>query len=160
MTPTNFIKNILTANSTIAEAKQAHADLLTRYEALEASVAEYKNTIETFAGEKETFLKQIEDLKADTTKKVETVTKENETAIAALVEVAKEESESASDKAVDIVAALGVDQASIPTSNSDIKISHEKEMAKLQGPALSNYFVANRKAIFEEKKASKKTLKQ
>ncbi len=150
----NIFKNIFKANAEVARLEVSNTDWATRYQALEAQVEGYKTSIETFATEKATFLKQIEDMKAEQTVKITEVTKESDTVVENLVETIKEVAESAEAKAVDIVASLGVEANTVSVTSSEVNpteiYSKFIELAKTDSKGANDYYKANRETLIKQ----------
>lgn len=115
----NIFTNILKANSRITELEKSVSDWHAKYEILNDEKNTLTSSIEEYMLEKAELEKTIETLKATVTTKVEEVKVEATAKIENLEVKVQEEQKSAADRAVEIVASLGVDPDLIKTTAKD-----------------------------------------
>jgi predicted nucleic acid-binding Zn-ribbon protein len=109
--------NIFKSNDEISRLEQVSADWATKYAQLEEAYNLKLKDIEAFMVEKESFSKQIEDLKATQKAEMDTLIKGHEEALKELNEKIQVADTNSGEKAATIVASIGLDPEATPSVN-------------------------------------------
>lgn len=149
----SIFKNIFGANKEITRLNTVINEWVERGSTYEKQINELQDTIGKFMVEKESFTKQIEDLKAEQASKLTEVIEQKDKEVSNLVEVVKETTNSVEDKAIDLVASLGVEPNKVSISSTEVNPTDIQNqwlnLCKTNSKEASEFYKLNREVLIK-----------
>ena len=146
------IKKLFTSKSAeIERLNQSLTEWATKGSDYDKKITELQDTIGKFMEEKETFNKQMEDLKSEYENKIKSLTEIKDKEVENLEQVVVDTTNSTEDRAVDLVASLGVQPDLVKVTNSEVNpqdiYNKWMNLCKSDAKLAQDYYKLNRETI-------------